>query len=98
MYYTRIIRIIQPTFQKTQFNKHSYNTRSCIIVHMAMYYTLYYTYILYKRSIHTVLYSRLTTHAIREVRDRIWVMRVMYTYVLYARSIHTVQYFCILEK
>jgi hypothetical protein len=57
MYYTRIIRIIQPTFQKTQFNKRSYNTRSCIIVHMAVYYTLYYTYVLYRRSIHTVLYS-----------------------------------------
>ncbi len=33
----------------------AYNTRSCIVVHMAVYYTLYYTYVLYRRSIHTVL-------------------------------------------
>ncbi len=62
LYYTRIIRIIQPTFQKTQFNKRSYNTRSCIIVHMAVYYTLYYTYVLYRRSIHTVLYLLPSLH------------------------------------
>jgi hypothetical protein len=69
-----IIRIIQPTFQKTQFNKRSYNTRSCIIVHMAVYYTLYYTYgsvLLYTWKV-----------AISIIRC---IIQVYYTHVLYIR-------------
>jgi hypothetical protein len=76
MYNTCIIRFV---LRSAQPAASSYNTRSCIVVHMAVYYTLYYTYVLYKLSIVTTHDSRLTTHAIREVRDCVWVMRVMYT-------------------
>jgi hypothetical protein len=73
-YYTRIIRIIQPTFQETQFNKRSYNTRSCIIAHMAVYYTLYYTYgsiLLYTWKVAVIIIR--------------CIIRVYYTHVLYIR-------------
>ncbi len=49
-YNTCIIRFV---LQSAQPTASSYNTRSCIVVHMAVYYT----YVLYRRSIHTVLYS-----------------------------------------
>ncbi len=50
----------------------AYNTRSCIVVHMAVYYTLYYTYVLYRHSIHTVLYLLHTAIAAAAAQEELW--------------------------